>query len=193
MKAELPLPTADAPRTTDARRTTATQRRFGRREGARDVKKQGRFLTRPRWTGLTAGPEDPPCDRDDARTVRSANWRPRVVAGALAAISLTCLSGCAMALLNGASGGGGSTASSSPAPATRPASQIAADDAITAAVRSRLSTNPALKPFNLAVDTHDGVVTLRGQVAKVEQRTAAQIDARAVKGVKSVANLLTVR
>ncbi|MEP7244683.1 MAG: BON domain-containing protein [Gammaproteobacteria bacterium] len=127
---------------------------------------------------------------DAARTVRTAS---RLVSFVFATTSLVALCGCAMALLNGASGGGGSTTSSSPSPARRPASQIAADDAITAAVRSRLGTNPALKPFNLAVDTHDGVVTLRGQVAKVEQRNYAQSDARAVKGVKSVANLLTVR
>ena len=51
----------------------------------------------------------------------------------------------------------------------------------------------ALKPLNLAVDTYDGVVTLRGQVNKVEQRNAAQNEARAVKGVKAVQNQLTVR
>jgi osmotically-inducible protein OsmY len=99
------------------------------------------------------------------------------------------LSGCAVAMLSGAAGGSGSAASQG----TRSASQIAADNAITTAVRSKLSANPALKPLNLGVDTHDGVVTLRGQVAKVEQRNAAQLDARAVKGVKSVQNLLTVR
>ena len=49
------------------------------------------------------------------------------------------------------------------------------------------------KPFNLGVDTHDGIVTLRGQVANVEQRNAAQLEARAVKGVKTVQNLITVR
>ena len=53
--------------------------------------------------------------------------------------------------------------------------------------------NAALRPFKLAVDTHDGVVTLRGQVNNVEQRNAAQLEARAVKGVKAVKNELTVR
>ncbi len=53
--------------------------------------------------------------------------------------------------------------------------------------------NPVLKAFNLSVATYDGVVTLRGQVARVEQRNAAQLDARSVKGVKSVQNRVTVR
>jgi BON domain len=117
--------------------------------------------------------------------------------------------GCALAMLNGAAGAGGSTqggstqggstqggstqGGSTDQPDQRAASQRAADDAISTAVRSRLAANPAVRPFNLGVDTHDGVVTLRGQVAKVAQRNAAQLDARAVHGVKSVQNLITVR
>jgi osmotically-inducible protein OsmY len=60
-------------------------------------------------------------------------------------------------------------------------------------VRSKLAANAATKPFNLLVDTHDGVVTLRGQVTKVETRTAAEAQARSVAGVKGVQNLITVR
>jgi osmotically-inducible protein OsmY len=100
--------------------------------------------------------------------------------------------GCAVGMLRGAaSSGGGSTSSGSTS--STAASRKAADDAISTSVRSKFAVNAALKPFNLLVDTHDGVVTLRGQVAKVEQRNAAQLDARAVKGVKSVQNLITVR
>jgi hyperosmotically inducible protein len=60
-------------------------------------------------------------------------------------------------------------------------------------VRSRLAANTALKGLNIYVDTHDGVVTLRGQVAKVEQKSAAETSARSVQGVRSVQNLITVR
>ncbi len=105
-------------------------------------------------------------------------------------IATAMLGGCALAMLNGAASAGGSsgTSGSSSAPA-----RSSADDAISTAVRSKLVADPALKGFNLSVDTHDGVVTLRGQVANVGQRNAAVADARAVKGVKSVRNLLTVK
>jgi hyperosmotically inducible protein len=123
------------------------------------------------------------------RVAVSAGTLGTVALVSLAMVSLVMLTGCAMAMLSGAASAGGSGASQD----RRSASRIAADDAITTAVRSKLSADPALKTLNLSVDTHDGVVTLRGQVAKVGQRNAAQLDARAVKGVKAVQNLLTVR
>lgn len=130
----------------------------------------------------------------DSRAASSTPSGARNAALLSIALSLMGLSGCAMTLLNGASGGGSASTAATPATQDdRTASQTAADDAITTSVRSRLKANPALKPFNLAVDTHDGVVTLRGEVAKAYERNAAQLDARAVKGVKSVTNLLRVR
>jgi osmotically-inducible protein OsmY len=104
------------------------------------------------------------------------------------------LGGCAVGMLRGAAGSGGPSSSGSTASqAPRTASRKAADDAISTSVRSKLAANAATKPFNLSADTHDGIVTLRGQVAKVEQRNAAQSDARSVAGVKAVQNLITVR
>jgi hyperosmotically inducible protein len=96
-------------------------------------------------------------------------------------------------MLRGAAGssggpGGGTTAAASPT-----ASQATADGSIATAVRSRFGADPALKALKIVVDTHDGVVTLRGQVNTVEQRNAAQAQARAVGGVKGVNNQLTVR
>jgi osmotically-inducible protein OsmY len=67
------------------------------------------------------------------------------------------------------------------------------DSAISAAVKSRFNANAVLKPLNLTVDTHDGVVTLRGQVTSVGQRNVAQAEARVVKGVKAVKNELTLK
>jgi hyperosmotically inducible periplasmic protein len=115
--------------------------------------------------------------------------------GAMLAATLL-IGGCAVGMLRGAAGAGGSAPASSGSasrPEARTAAQRAADDATSTSVRSKFATNAVLKPFNLLVDTHDGVVTLRGQVTKVEQRNAAQLDARSVKGVKSVQNLITVR
>jgi osmotically-inducible protein OsmY len=61
------------------------------------------------------------------------------------------------------------------------------------AVKARLAANPALKALNIVMYTHDGVVTLRGDVNSVEQRKAAEVETRAVRGVKGVINQLLVR
>ena len=126
------------------------------------------------------------------------------------------LSGCAVAMLGGAarSGGGGTSAaggeaSSSPSggrastsassgagtasTAGRPASGAVADSSISTAVRSRFGANPTLKALKIVVDTHDGIVTLKGPVNTLADKSAAQAEARAVSGVKGVNNQLTVR
>ena len=123
------------------------------------------------------------------------------MAGAVAIMATATLSGCAVAMLGGAarSGGGGSvsapassgTGGGAASSAGQP--QAASDSSISAAVRSRFSANASLKTLKIVVDTHDGVVTLRGQVNTVEQRNAAQAEARVVIGVKGVNNQLTVR
>jgi hypothetical protein len=114
-----------------------------------------------------------------------------------AILGLTLLvSGCAVGLLRGAASSGGSPPSSgstTPSQSSGTASRRAADNSISTSVRSKLTANAATKPFNLLVDTHDGIVTLRGQVTKVETRTAAEAQARSVTGVKGVQNLITVR
>ena len=120
----------------------------------------------------------------------------RSILGIMAAAIV--LSGCAAAMLSGAARSGGQPPSGSAggataSPASRPTSQAAPDSSISTAVRSRFGANSALKPLKIAVDTHDGVVTLRGQVNNVEQRNAAQLEARAVTGVRGVKNELTVR
>jgi osmotically-inducible protein OsmY len=118
----------------------------------------------------------------------------RAAQAAALMLATLMLGGCALGMLNGAANSGGSPAAGSASPASQPsAARTAADSTISTSVRSKLAANPALKPFNLRVDTHDGRVTLRGQVANVDQRNAAQLDARAVKGVTSVQNLITVR
>ena len=110
-----------------------------------------------------------------------------VAAGIMAAAGL---SGCAVAMLGGAARSGGSV---SAPPGGGAASSAAADGSISTTVRSRLGVSPTLRAVKIVVDTHDGIVTLRGQVNTVEQRNAAQAEARAVNGVRGVNNQLTVR
>jgi hyperosmotically inducible protein len=113
------------------------------------------------------------------------------------------LSGCAVAMLGGAarSGGGatgtastsGSASGSSGTGTGTAARSVTSDSSISTAVRSRLGANSALKAFKIVVDTHDGIVTLKGQVNTLADKSAAQAEARAVSGVKGVNNQLTVR
>jgi hyperosmotically inducible protein len=141
--------------------------------------------------------------KGDAGAESNAGISARPWFNGLAIVAVAALvSGCAVAMLGGAArSGGGSTGTSGSAPASKPAgsqaarptSSVAADNSISTAVRSRFAASTALKPLKLTVDTYDGVVTLRGQVNNVEQRNAAQLEARAVSGVKSVKNELTVR
>lgn len=115
--------------------------------------------------------------------------------GFMALAAAATLQGCAVGLLKGAADAG-SSSSGGAAPSSSSggsSSALAADSAISTSVRSRLVANTALKGLNIGVDTHDGVVTLRGQVSKVEQKTAAEVTARSVKNVRFVQNLLTVR
>ncbi|MGH9361761.1 MAG: BON domain-containing protein [Thermoanaerobaculia bacterium] len=66
------------------------------------------------------------------------------------------------------------------------------DAAITAAVKAKLATDGDLNPFNIDVDTNEGVVTLQGRVEKSEARAEAERLARETDGVKRVINLIKV-
>jgi hyperosmotically inducible protein len=66
------------------------------------------------------------------------------------------------------------------------------DAAITAAVKTKLAADPEINPFNIDVDTTDGVVTLRGTVEDPEAKTEAAKLARGTSGVRSVRNEITV-
>src|SRR5512139_4162369 len=100
------------------------------------------------------------------------------------------LSGCAVAMLGGAARSGGSgaapsatsTSGGTASVAGKPAS-VATDGSISTAVRSRLSANSTLRALKIGVDTHDGIVTLKGQVNTLADKSAAQAEARAVSGV----------
>jgi len=66
------------------------------------------------------------------------------------------------------------------------------DAAITAKVKTKLAADGDINPFNIDVDTNEGVVTLQGRVKKEEARTKAEQLARDTSGVKRVINLVKV-
>jgi hyperosmotically inducible periplasmic protein len=66
------------------------------------------------------------------------------------------------------------------------------DAAITAKVKAKLAADGDINPFNIDVDTNEGVVTLQGRVAKDEARTKAEQLARDTDGVRRVINLIKV-
>lgn len=66
------------------------------------------------------------------------------------------------------------------------------DAAITVAVKAKLTADGDINPFNIDVDTNEGVVTLQGRVEKEEARTKAERHARETDGVKRVINLIKV-
>ena len=74
---------------------------------------------------------------------------------------------------------------------TTPGTQVD-DAAITAAVKAKLAADGDINPFNIDVDTNEGVVTLQGRVEKEEARTKAEQLARETDGVRRVINLVKV-
>src|SRR5262249_7525386 len=62
----------------------------------------------------------------------------------------------------------------------------------TTKVKMELLTSEGFEPLHINVDTLDGVVTLQGKVPTAEAKAKAAEEARSVKGVKDVRNLLAV-
>ena len=75
---------------------------------------------------------------------------------------------------------------------TRTAGTQVDDSAITASVKAKLAADGDINPFNIDVDTNEGVVTLQGRVVKEEARTKAEQLARETDGVSRVINLIKV-
>ena len=95
----------------------------------------------------------------------------RILLFALVAVLIVALTGCAT---------------------NRPASEQFDDATITGKVKSKLAADPEINPFNIDVDTLEGVVTLRGEVEKPVARTEAIKLAKGVKGVKRVVDHIRV-
>ena len=69
----------------------------------------------------------------------------------------------------------------------------AGEAGITAKVNAALMADAELSALNINVDTHGSVVTLKGDAPSQSAKDRAQELAKAVDGVTSVANLLTVK
>ena len=83
-------------------------------------------------------------------------------------------------------------AKKSTADAVHSAATAVNDTTITAAVKSRLSDDAALKAADLAVETREGRVSLKGTAPDGAARDRASQLAGAVQGVTAVDNQLTV-
>jgi len=66
------------------------------------------------------------------------------------------------------------------------------DKFITTKIKSKLTVSGDVNPFNIDVDTVNGVVTLTGRVAKPEAKAEAERLARETEGVREVRNNITV-
>jgi hyperosmotically inducible protein len=66
------------------------------------------------------------------------------------------------------------------------------DKFITTKIKSKLTVSGDLNPFNIDVDTVNGVVTLSGRVAKPEAKAEAERLARETEGVREVRNNIQV-
>jgi len=69
---------------------------------------------------------------------------------------------------------------------------IAADGAVTTAVKTKFLADPAISGLKIDVDTKASVVTLTGTVPTEAEKTRALESARKTDGVKSVVDNLTV-
>ena len=88
-----------------------------------------------------------------------------------------------------ATGGAAGTAGCS---TTVPARVQLEDAEITAKVKSKLTADPEVAAHNIDVDTNEGVVTLSGRVASLDQKQEAEKLARKTDGVVRVINNLRV-
>ena len=69
----------------------------------------------------------------------------------------------------------------------------AGDTATTSEIKAKLLADDIVPSRNVKVETTDGVVQLSGQVANQAQSDRAESIAKAIEGVKSVKNDLTVK
>ena len=102
-------------------------------------------------------------------------------------VALLTVPGCTSILLGDASSGEGSMPADE-----RGSAQLAADDAISAAIRRKLSADELLSRYAIGIRTVNGEVTLSGTVGSYEARDRAVQVATATDGVRRVSNRLIV-
>ncbi|HVS00058.1 MAG TPA: BON domain-containing protein [Thermoanaerobaculia bacterium] len=72
------------------------------------------------------------------------------------------------------------------------AQEVLSDAAISTKVKAKLLADQEINPFQIDVDTVDGIVTLNGKVASESIRVEAEKIARDTEGVKNVNNVIQV-
>lgn len=77
--------------------------------------------------------------------------------------------------------------------ADRTAGQAVDDTAITAKVKTAFAQDPGVKAMDVKVDTYRGTVQLNGWVNTAEEKKRAEEIAKAVAGVKSVDNKISLK
>src|SRR5919106_4680894 len=76
---------------------------------------------------------------------------------------------------------------------TRPADYEVIDDAtVTSRIQAKFFLDDSIKERRIQVDTHNGIVTLRGDVASDNERAQALLIARTTEGAERVEDALTV-
>jgi len=75
---------------------------------------------------------------------------------------------------------------------TVPVKEQIDDASITTKVKAKLAADGDINPFNIDVDTNEGVVTLQGRVKSQDIRARAERLTRETGGVKRVINLVKV-
>ena len=109
----------------------------------------------------------------------------------LITVILVCaaLASCTSMLVGGAGGSAGRPIGAE----SRSATTIAADNRISATIRSRYRADDDLRRAALSVETRSGRVTLKGALVSFDLRARAVRLARDVGGVAHVANQITIR
>jgi len=102
-------------------------------------------------------------------------------------MTTTLLSSCIAVVAGGAAAGGYMMGNDE-----RSVGQITDDAAITAAIKTQLIRERAIKSLNINVDTYLQVVTLRGKVSSASQEQIAIKIAQEAKGVKQVISELKI-
>ncbi len=103
---------------------------------------------------------------------------------------LLFLTGCPLCRIGG--GGAGYTAGEAAADKERGMGDVLSDGVITMKVNAAFAANKNLSAWDINVDTHLGVVTLRGYVKDSHVIAEAVKTAKTVEGVKKVKSLLVV-
>jgi osmotically-inducible protein OsmY len=131
-----------------------------------------------------AGPVDSPATKARAVTVAQHVEGVKKVVD-----NLTVVPGSAAAAQPAAAEAAPGAAAAQVAPGTATAPT---DTAITQAVKEKLLSQPETSSANIAVDTHEGVVTLSGTVKSPQEKEQVIQTARNIQGVQRVEDKLSV-